>query len=190
MAKRKNPVRTPVKRDNASTVRKRTEADVEAKKETSTLRRELNEALERQKAIAIENARLLKELGQRADDLAESREHQTAISDVLRLISSSPGDVQPVLVSVAEHSARICEAQIVDILTVKGDRLHYAAEFGDFGRILYGETAPLNRETVMGRSVCDKQPIHVVDLQSLDHDFPLGREYALAHGHRTTLACR
>jgi two-component system NtrC family sensor kinase len=188
MAKRKNPVRTPVKRDNASTARKRTEADVETKKETSTLRRELNEALERQKAIAIENTRLLKELGQRANDLAESQEHQTAISDVLRLISSSPGDVQPVLVSVAEHSARICEAQIVDILTVKGDRLHYAAEFGDFGRILYGETAPLNRETVMGRSVCDKRPIHVVDLQSLDHDFPLGREYALAHGHRTTLA--
>jgi two-component system NtrC family sensor kinase len=188
MAKRKNPVRTPVKRDNASTVRKRTEVDVEAKKETSTLRRELNEALERQKAIAIENARLLKELGQRTNDLAESQEHQTAISSVLRLISSSPGDVQPVLVSVAEHSARICEAQIVDTLTVKGDRLHYAAEFGDFGRIHYGESVPLNRETVMGRSVCDKQPIHVVDLQSLDHDFPLGREYALAHGHRTTLA--
>jgi two-component system NtrC family sensor kinase len=188
MAKRNSPVRTPVKRDNASTARKRMEAAAEAKKETSTLRRELNEALERQKAIAIENTRLLKELGQRANDLAESQEHQTAISDVLRLISSSPGDVQPVLVSVAEHSARICEARIVDILIVKGDRLHYAAEFGDFGRILYGETAPLNRETVMGRSVCDKQPIHVVDLQSLDHDFPLGREYALAHGHRTTLA--
>ena len=40
----------------------------------------------------------------------------------------------------------------------------------------------------MGRSVCDKQPVHVVDLQSMDHDFPLGREYALALGHRTTLA--
>ena len=76
----------------------------------------------------------------------------------------------------------------MDILTVEDDKLHYAAELGDFGRILYGETAPLNRETVMGRSVCDKQPVHVVDLQSMDHDFPLGREYALALGHRTTLA--
>jgi two-component system, NtrC family, sensor kinase len=188
MAKRKNPVRTPVKRIDAPVARKGTAADGDVKKENSRLRRELNEALKPQKAIAIENIRLIKELGQRTSDLCESQEQQAAISDILRVISSSPGDVQPVLVSVAEHSARICEAQIVDILTVKGDKLHYAAEFGDFGRILYGETAPLNRETVMGRSVCDKQPIHVVDLQSMDHDFPLGREYALAHGHRTTLA--
>jgi two-component system NtrC family sensor kinase len=188
MAKRENLVRTPVKRDNAPTGRKRTAADVDVKKENSRLRRELSEALEQQKAIAVENTRLLKELGQRTNDLSETLEQQTAISDILHVISSSPGDIQPVLASVAEHSARICEAQIVDILIVKDDKLHYAAELGDFGRILYGETAPLNRETVIGRSVCDKQPVHVVDLQSMDHDFPLGREYALRLGHRTTLA--
>jgi two-component system NtrC family sensor kinase len=141
-----------------------------------------------QAVIAIENTRLLKELRQRTDDLSESLEQQTAISDILRAMSSSPGDVKPVFASVAEHAARICEAQIVDILTVEDDRLHYAAEFGEFGRILHGDTAPLNRDSVMGRSICDKQPIHVVDLQSMDHDFPLGREYALALGHRTTLA--
>jgi GAF domain-containing protein/sensor histidine kinase YesM len=141
-----------------------------------------------QAVIAIENTRLLKELRQRTDDLSESLEQQTAISDILRAMSSSPGDVKPVFASVAEHAARICEAQIVDILTVEDDRLHYAAEFGDFGRILHGDTAPLNRDSVMGRSICDKQSVHVVDLQSMDHDFPLGREYALALGHRTTLA--
>jgi signal transduction histidine kinase len=188
MAKPEKPVRAPIERHNASTGRKRTAADIEVRKENSRLKRELNVALERLKAVAIENTRLLKELDQRTGDLSESLEQQTAISDVLRVISSSPGDVQPVLAAVAEHSARICEAQIVDILTVKDDKLHYAAELGDFGRILYGDTAPLNRETVMGRSVCDKQPVHVVDLQSIDHDFPLGREYALALGHRTTLA--
>jgi GAF domain-containing protein/signal transduction histidine kinase len=141
-----------------------------------------------QAVIAIENTRLLKELRQRTDDLSESLEQQTAISDILRAMSSSPGDVKPVFASVAEHAARICEAQIVDILTVEDDRLHYAAEFGEFGRILHGDTAPLNRDSVMGRSICDKQSVHVVDLQSADHDFPLGREYALALGHRTTLA--
>ena len=124
----------------------------------------------------------------RTAELTESLEQQTAISDILRAMSSSPGDVKPVFASVAEHAARICEAQIVDILTVEDDRLHYAAEFGEFGRIVHGDTAPLNRDSVMGRSICDKQPIHVVDLQSMDHDFPLGREYALALGHRTTLA--
>ena len=141
-----------------------------------------------QAVIAIENVRLFDEVQARTRDLSESLEHQTAISDILQVISSSPGNVQPVLATVAQHAAQICEAQIVDILTVKDDKLHYAAEFGDFGRILYGEAAPLNRETVMGRSVCDKQTVHVVDLQSMDHDFPLGREYALALGHRTTLA--
>ncbi|MHB8269749.1 GAF domain-containing protein [Bradyrhizobium sp.] len=141
-----------------------------------------------QAVIAIENTRLLKELRQRTDDLSEALEQQTAISDILRAMSSSPGDVKPVFASVAEHAARICEAQIVDILTVEDDRLHYAAEFGEFGRILHGDTAPLNRESVMGRSICDKQPVHVADLQSADHDFPLGREFALALGHRTTLA--
>ncbi|MEA2821582.1 MAG: hypothetical protein QOJ86_3586, partial [Bradyrhizobium sp.] len=141
-----------------------------------------------QAVIAIENTRLLKELRQRTEDLSESLEQQTAISDILRVISSSPGEVKPVFTSVAEHAARICEAQIVDVLIVEGDGLHYAAEFGEFGRILHGETAPLNRDSVMGRSVCDKQPVHVVDLQSAEHDFPLGREFALALGHRTTLA--
>jgi two-component system NtrC family sensor kinase len=141
-----------------------------------------------QAVIAIENTRLLKELRQRTGDLSESLEQQTAISDILRAMSSSPGDVKPVFASVAEHAARICEAQIVDVLIVEGDTLHYAAEFGEFGRILRGETAPLNRDSVMGRSICDKQPVHVVDLQSADHDFPLGREFALALGHRTTLA--
>ncbi len=141
-----------------------------------------------QAVIAIENVRLFDEVQARTRDLSESLEHQTAISDILRVISSSPGNVQPVLATVAQHAAQICEAQIVDVLTVKDDKLHYAAEFGDFGRSLYGEAAPLNCETVMGRSVCDKQPVHVVDLQCMDHDFPLGREYALAFGHRTTLA--
>jgi GAF domain-containing protein/signal transduction histidine kinase len=141
-----------------------------------------------QAVIAIENTRLLKELRQRTGDLSEALEQQTAISDILRAMSSSPGDVKPVFASVAEHAARICEAQIVDVLIVEGDKLHYAAEFGEFGRILRGETAPLNRDSVMGRSICDKQPVHVVDLQSADHDFPLGREFALALGHRTTLA--
>jgi two-component system, NtrC family, sensor kinase len=141
-----------------------------------------------QAVIAIENTRLFNEVQARTRDLAESLEQQTAISEILRVISSTPGDVQPVLATVAQHAAQICEAQIVDILTVKDDKLHYAAEFGEFGRIVFGETAPINRHTVMGRSVCDMQPVQVADLQSMDHEFPLGREYALALGHRTTLA--
>jgi GAF domain-containing protein len=141
-----------------------------------------------QAVIAIENVRLFNEVQARTHDLAQSLEHQTAISDILRVISSSPGDVRPVFATVAQHAAQICEAQIVDILTVEDDKLHYAAEVGEFARPLRSEPAPLNRDSVMGRSICDKQPVHVLDLQSMDHDFPLGREYSLALGHRTTLA--
>jgi two-component system, NtrC family, sensor kinase len=141
-----------------------------------------------QAVIAIENVRLFEQVQARTHDLAESLEQQTAISDVLRVISSSPGDVAPVFACVAQHAARICEAEIADILTVENDTLRYAAKFGEFGRMLRGETAPLNRDSVMGRSIMDKRPVHVADLQGADHDFALGREFALRHGHRTTLA--
>ena len=142
----------------------------------------------RQAVIAIENARLLRELRQRTDDLSESLEQQTAISDILGVISSSPGDIKPVFQTVARHAAEICEAQVVDVLTVEDDRLAYVAHFGDFERLVQGESAPLNRDTVMGRSIVDKLPVHIADLQGTDHDFALGREYALRFGHRTTMA--
>ena len=138
-----------------------------------------------QAVIAIGNVRLFEEVQAKTRDLSELLEHQTAISDILQVISGSPGDVRPVFMTVARHAAQICEAKVVDILTVEDDRLLFAANVGEFAR---ADGAPLNRDLVMGRSIIDKEPIHVVDLQSKDHDFPLGRDFAFALGHRTTLA--
>ena len=90
-----------------------------------------------------------------------------------------------------EHAARICEAQIVDIITVEDGKLHYAAEVGEFARMPRGiEPPPLNRESVMGHSIVDKQSVHVADLQSADHDFPLGREFAFNSAIEPRWRCR
>src|SRR6516164_11419032 len=60
----------------------------------------------------------------------EALEQQAAISDILRVISNSPGDVQPVLDTVAERGAHICEARVVDILIVDKEVLRAVASFG------------------------------------------------------------
>ena len=75
----------------------------------------------------IELARVIRERD-------EALEQQTAISDILRVISNSPGDVQPVLDSVAERAAHICEAQIVEIAIVDKEVFRLAASFGAASR--------------------------------------------------------
>jgi signal transduction histidine kinase len=135
-----------------------------------------------QAAIAIENVRLFNET-------KEALEQQTAVSEVLRVISSSPTDVQPVLQAVAERAARICDAKYVDVFLVDGDELRIRVAVGDMGRPAMNETRPLDRTTVIGRAVIDGVPVQVEDLQQApESEFPLGRKMALDWGHRTTFA--
>jgi GAF domain-containing protein len=83
-----------------------------------------------QAVIAIENTRLLSELRQRTNDLTESLEQQTATSEVLKVISSSPGELEPVFLAMLESATRICEARFGTLFRFDGDMYHLAAQFG------------------------------------------------------------
>jgi GAF domain-containing protein len=83
-----------------------------------------------QAVIAIENTRLLSELRQRTDDLTEALEQQTATSEVLGVISSSPGQLEPVFQAMLENSVRICEAKFGTLFRFDGKAFHWAAGVG------------------------------------------------------------
>src|SRR5262249_37207886 len=80
-----------------------------------------------QAVIAIENARLLSELRQRTDDLTESLEQQTAASEVLQVISSSPGELEPVFQTMLANATRICGAKFGTLNLYDGKVFHIAA---------------------------------------------------------------
>ena len=85
----------------------------------------------RQAVIAIENTRLLRELRQRTADLTESLEQQTATSQVLQVISSSPGELEPVFETMLERATRVCEAKFGTLLLYEGSgRFRVAATHG------------------------------------------------------------
>ncbi len=139
-----------------------------------------------QAVIAIENARLFSELRERNRDLTQALERETATGDILRVISSSPTDLQPVLNAVAKSAARLCAAYDAIILRLDGDVLRRVAHHGPIPAPPAPVFAP-TRDTVGGRTVLDRQPIHVADLPAETGEFPVGSAVARQLGSRTVL---
>ena len=123
-----------------------------------------------QAVIAIDNARLLNELRQRTDDLTEALEQQTATSDVLRVISSSPTNVQPVFDAIAESSVRLCDGQFSFVMRFDGKVMDFASCCGlsaegldAFHSIL---PMPASEDTAAGRAIVRRAVVEISDVET------------------------
>ena len=122
-------------------------------------------------------------------ELAEAREQQAATADILRVISSSPMDLQRVFADIAASAARLCDSLDVTINLVHGDVLRLVAHQGPIPiDAAVGQTQPLVRGVSPGRVVLDGRMIHVADMQVETAEHPEASERARRLGFRTTLA--
>ena len=130
-----------------------------------------------------------REIAQAREHLVKALEEQSATSEVLRIISNSPTEIQPVLDAVGEKAARLCDANNAVIFRLEGGLLRLAASYGSLPKTSRArEAVPANRDTVIGRAACDRRTIYVHDLAAEDSEYPVGSRDAKREGHRTTLA--
>ncbi|MGZ8425327.1 MAG: ATP-binding protein [Candidatus Binatia bacterium] len=136
--------------------------------------------------MSEELGRLYQQIETRNGELSESLEQQTATSDILGVIASSPTDIQPVLDAVAASAARLCDANDAQILLVSGDSVQRVAAFGELPAV---QTTPLNRGWPGSRAIIDRETIHIHDIATqLETEFPEVTEFQARWGHRTVLA--
>jgi GAF domain-containing protein len=126
----------------------------------------------KQAVIAIENTRLLNELRQRTDDLSEALEQQTATSGVLRVISASPGELEPVFDSMLTNATRLCGAKFGTLYLCDGEGLRIVAMHN--APPAYAKARPLGSVVrpgplvALGRMARTKQAVHIADLRAED----------------------
>jgi GAF domain-containing protein len=144
-----------------------------------------------QAVIAIENARLFQALEERNTALGTALERQTATSEILRAIASSPTSLQQVLDTIAETAARLCSVENVVINRVAGYVRWWAAHTGSMLGLPNerdDRPRPITRGTTPGTAILDRRTIHVEDIQAVLDEYPDGADLALRYGYRTTLA--
>ena len=139
----------------------------------------LLETFAAQAAIALDNARLFNET-------REALEQQTAISDILRITTESPTDVQPVLDAIADHAVRLCDAASASLFLIEGDGLRHVSTRGALvDPATAVELLPIDSTSTSGRAVLECRVVQVDDMQAEAHEYPRGHEYAQRLGHRS-----
>ena len=127
-----------------------------------------------QAVIAIENTRLLNELRQRTDDLSEALEQQTATSEVLQVISRSPGDLDPVFQAMLANATRICEAKFGTLWLREGDAFRAVALHNAPPAYAEARRRELRLrpppDTALGRAASTKQVVQIDDIRTLSYD--------------------
>ncbi|MEO7741437.1 MAG: ATP-binding protein, partial [Usitatibacter sp.] len=120
-------------------------------------------------------ADLERKVEERTSELTETLAQQTATADILRVISGSPTDLQPVLDAIAGRAERLCDGGSAVVYLCEGDVMRRAAWHGPL--VLGGAgTQPLSTLSVIGRAVCEKATIQVVDLAKERDRYPLSWE--------------
>ena len=131
-----------------------------------------------QALIAIENVRLFNET-------TEALERQTAIGDILRVISSSPTDIQPVLDAIAASAAKFAGAEDVSVLIIRGSDAIASAHVGP---IEMAGSVPIDAGSVTGRAILERRVVNVADVRA-DDAYPRSKDISLSEdGQRTVLA--
>ncbi len=139
--------------------------------------------------IALGNARLFSEVQERNAEITEALERETATGEILKVIASSPSDIQPVLDVIAEYSARLSGSDDAVIVLAEENFLRVSAHYGNIPITPVGEGIPLNKETVIGRAVLEHETFQTIHGQNeASSDYPAGDANAKKFGHRMTFS--
>jgi GAF domain-containing protein/CheY-like chemotaxis protein/tetratricopeptide (TPR) repeat protein len=137
-------------------------------------------------SVALENARLFDEVQERNREIGQALEQQTATSDILGVIASSPEDIQPVLDAVAKNASHLCDSEDCAIFRVEHDLMILAAHYGRTETAPLGSTYPVNHESIAGSAILEKKIVHIPDLDRVSTDFTLSS--SIHKTHRAFLA--
>ena len=134
-------------------------------------------------------AGLERKVDERTRELRDTLEQQTATAGILRVISESPTDVQPVLDAVAERAAWLCDAASAAIYLVEGEVLRQVVVKGNApGELPSVETLSIDRGATSGRALLERRTVHVHDAMKEREEYPLSHDYAVKLGHHTMVA--